>query len=287
MLRKREELSIQLEHVRVQAQIYGNPKSFPLLCLHGWLDNSSSYEGLAKHLDNLYLIALDFPGHGYSDHLPHGMRYNFSELAAVIYGCIRKLKLNHYGLMGHSMGAGAATLAAAVLGEPLKALILLDGIGPISQKPADAPDSMRKSILSFHRMAEKKMPIYQSRQRAITARMNAGNIDKESVVKLVKRGLEKTSDGYRWRSDPRLKVPSLHRFTEEQVIEFIKQIECPTLMLMAKNGFPGLYELAQHRAKHLQRLEYHDVNGGHHVHMDNPKPLANKIMAFVKKQSLI
>ena len=287
MLRKKEELSIQLEHVRIQAQIFGNPKSFPILCLHGWLDNSSSFEGLAKHLDNLYLIAIDFPGHGYSDHLPIGMRYNFSEHAAVIYGCARKLKLEEYAIMGHSMGAGAATLAAAVLSDALKAVVLLDGIGPITQNPADAPDSMRKSILSFHRMAEKKMPIYQTRQRAITARMNAGNIDRDSVIKLVKRGLERTSDGYRWRSDPRLKVPSLHRFTEEQVIEFIKQIQCPSLMLMAKNGFPGLYELAQHRAKHLQHLEYHDIAGGHHVHMDNPKPVANKIMSFLRKQSLI
>jgi len=39
-----------------------------VLCLHGWLDNAASFIPLAPLLDKLEVFALDFPGHGNSEH---------------------------------------------------------------------------------------------------------------------------------------------------------------------------------------------------------------------------
>ena len=41
----------------------------PVLALHGWLDNAASYIPLAAEWSRT-MVALDFSGHGHSDHRP-------------------------------------------------------------------------------------------------------------------------------------------------------------------------------------------------------------------------
>ena len=41
----------------------------PVLALHGWLDNAASFQPLAEPLGHP-LVALDFAGHGHSEHRP-------------------------------------------------------------------------------------------------------------------------------------------------------------------------------------------------------------------------
>ena len=55
---------------------WGSASDLPVLALHGWLDNASSFAPLASHLSGFQLLALDLPGHGHSQHRPPGMRYH-------------------------------------------------------------------------------------------------------------------------------------------------------------------------------------------------------------------
>ena len=43
-----------------------------LLCIHGWLDNANSFLPLMPLLPEVDLLAIDLPGHGYSDHIEGG-----------------------------------------------------------------------------------------------------------------------------------------------------------------------------------------------------------------------
>ena len=65
---------------------WGNPEGKPVLCLHGWLDNSCSFDPLAPLLpnDKFDFVALDFNGHGFSSHYPPGMTYRFSDSFTVV-----------------------------------------------------------------------------------------------------------------------------------------------------------------------------------------------------------
>lgn len=48
-----------------------NPKNFKrVLCLHGKLDNAASFDLLAPFLSNVQLVAVDYPGTGYSKSIP-------------------------------------------------------------------------------------------------------------------------------------------------------------------------------------------------------------------------
>ena len=58
--------------MKIGALAFGDKKNPPILALHGWLDNAASFARLAPLLKEYYVISIDFPGHGKSDHYPFG-----------------------------------------------------------------------------------------------------------------------------------------------------------------------------------------------------------------------
>lgn len=84
-----------------------------VLALHGWLDNAASFVPLAAQLPALDLVALDLPGHGHSAHLPPGTQYNTPGAICHVLDVADALGWDRFTLLGHSMGAGIASLTAA------------------------------------------------------------------------------------------------------------------------------------------------------------------------------
>ncbi|MCG8335651.1 MAG: hypothetical protein MJE63_14115, partial [Proteobacteria bacterium] len=64
------EVEIKTAHFRYAAKRWGNKKGQKILALHGWLDNAATFDHLAPLLPEVDLVALDFPGHGFSAHRP-------------------------------------------------------------------------------------------------------------------------------------------------------------------------------------------------------------------------
>ena len=107
-----EELRINVSGYTLAAKQWGDATKPALLALHGWLDNAATYDLIAPHLADYRVIALDFAGHGYSDHLPEGMRYHMLDNVDDVVGVADALGLESFVLMGHSMGAGISSLLA-------------------------------------------------------------------------------------------------------------------------------------------------------------------------------
>ena len=94
--------------LRLAAKAWGNPDGVPFLGLHGWLDNANTFNRLAPLLPELNFIALDFAGHGLSDHRAPGVHYtSFFDVQDVV-AAAEALGFERFGLIGHSMG-GAVT----------------------------------------------------------------------------------------------------------------------------------------------------------------------------------
>ena len=107
---KIEQIAIPVPWGNIRGQIFGNPSANnakPILCLHGFLDNSNSFKPLAEYLtqtNQYYLIALDYPGHGHSSKIPNGIPYTQKLIMASVRRAVRHLKLNKFYFCCHSFG---------------------------------------------------------------------------------------------------------------------------------------------------------------------------------------
>ena len=283
---KPEELEIQTSSIRLVAKCWGNPNGHPVLAFHGWLDNAATFDNLAPLLSEFRILSLDLPGHGHSDHRPPGAAYYFIDMVMDVIEVADVLGWERFSLLGHSMGAGVATYLAGTLQDKIDYVILIEGIGSIVQKPENMPEDFRESAIQWMSRSKKQLPIYPDIESAVKARHQVGGILKSSVRPLVERGLRPVNGGYTWRSDPILKSKSRHYFTEEQAQAFIKEITAPVLLIEAQHTDRDYwYELLQKRLPYVNNLQHQIVPGGHHLHLDNPEPVAKAIHEFLNKFS--
>lgn len=257
----------------------GQPK---VMALHGWMDNAASFVPLASTFDGFHIVAPDFVGHGLSDHRPANCGAHFIDWVADVLGMAEVLGWNEYSILGHSMGAAIGAQTAAVAPETVDRLILLDGFGPLSDPAEEAPSRLAKALEAERRQGSGDNPPCRTLQAALKARMRSGaDLNPESARLLVERGTEVCDDGVRFRHDPRLKLPSRTRLTEDQVLAFLRGVSCPVLAIRPKDGWPVPEDIIDRRLGAFTQLKRIEVEGGHHVHLTHPDLVADAIAEFL------
>ena len=251
-----------------------------VLALHGWLDNAATFDGLAPLLKNCQIAALDLPGHGLSDHRPAGTTYHFIDAIPDIVSVTSALGWETFHVLGHSLGGSIALCFAGILPKAVETLVVVESLGPFTSEAEEFPQRVANYLEELKTLSEKKMPVYASAEEAATSRQKAGDLTQASALVLASRGLKKVDQGYTWRSDPRLKLSSLHRLTEEQLRACLKRIEAPTLFIRASSGpqYPG--ELAKSRLQCIRNLQTKEIPGRHHVHLDSPETVAPLLIGW-------
>jgi pimeloyl-ACP methyl ester carboxylesterase len=264
---------------------WGDPSSSNIvLALHGWLDNSASFDPLASVLDleNVQLYALDFTGHGFSDHLPEGSAYDVLTCMEHLVELIDILKWPRFHLLGHSLGACVSTLFAGLFPNLLKTLSLIEGVGPLTLEDEKLPERLQKYLLDFRKRKDSHPKIHASIEAAAKARAKNSNVTLEAARLLAERGTKKKEGGFVWRTDPRLLVPSRHPLTEKQVHAFLSRITCPTLIFQAEQGIPTEYLSWQERVLKVGQHRLVHIPGSHHAHMEYPDTVAKELNPFFK-----
>lgn len=278
-----EVLSIKLAETTVAALAWGPKDGLPILAMHGWLDNAASFIPLAPYLQDFRIIAIDLPGHGLSDHAPQGAYFHFYDYAPDVIRIMNELGLQQCALLGHSLGAGIASILAAVFPERITAMGLIDGLGPITVSDQQLPELMRKSIEEYQQLPNKKLTVYPNKELAIEARLTASKIKRNAVELLVERGLKQIENGYIWRTDPRLLVKPLIMLDEAQVTVFLKKITAHTCLLRPSPGWPFDEKIFTERVGYLKNIEVHRIDGHHHIHMDHPEVVGPILQEFFKR----
>ena len=114
------EFEITLNALTVRGIRYGSEDKPEILALHGWLDNAASFEPLSRYLSDYQIIALDFVGHGKSDHRANGAHYHLVDNVQDVHEAIQALGLSELKIIGHSMGGIIAAMYAACFPEMVK-----------------------------------------------------------------------------------------------------------------------------------------------------------------------
>lgn len=259
----------------------GSPQGPRVLALHGWLDNAASFIPLADTLPALDLVMLDLPGHGRSAHLGPGAEYTLSVSLNAVLDAADALGWERFALLGHSMGAGIASVLAAAAPQRVQRLVAIEALGALADTVEHSTTRLRDG-LAAQRSASRPLRVFPDLAAPIRARVLANQLSEASARLLVERGVRMEGDGFVWSSDPRLMLPSLHRLTEAQVRQLITGIECPTQVVYASPAQPYLPEaLRNERAALLPRGELVVLPGSHHLHMDTPAAVAAVIGDFL------
>ena len=264
-----EEVCLRLPHIELAAHLYGPEDGVPVIALHGWLDNAASFARLAPLLPGLRIVALDFAGHGHSDHRPPGGSYAIWDYAHDVLQVAEQFGWQRFSLLGHSMGAIVSVLLAGAMPERIERLALIDGLSPYTGEADTAPQKLGEALKAQLALAGKSKPVYAEFDRAVQARMRGvGAVSREAAELLAQRGLMPVPGGYTWRTDSRLTLPSPLRLTQAHALAFVRSLQCPAKLVMAQQGMllaqPSITQLVADLPIDVVQLP-----GGHHLHLDD------------------
>ncbi|MBW6389589.1 alpha/beta fold hydrolase [Billgrantia antri] len=263
--------SLSLAEGRLAALAWGREDVPTWLALHGWLDNAASFSRLAPLLVErlgIRLVALDFVGHGHSEHCEGD--YALWDYCHDLLDAADELGLERVSLLAHSMGAGVACLTAAALPERIEQLVLIDGLGAVTTPAAESAVQLRKGLLAARR-TRSVAPRYPDSKTAVAARVAGGvtPIDADTATPLVERNLIREADGHvRLRTDGRLLWPSPVRLSPEQALALLGAIKAPLLLIEGERGILGERDMARAARAAVPQLRREVLPGGHHLHLE-------------------
>ncbi|MCL4409972.1 alpha/beta fold hydrolase [Aliidiomarina haloalkalitolerans] len=286
---------IQLAGVHAQF-----PSTAPrtVLALHGWLDNAASFTPLLQELEiqaqlestaetaaqphTLDLIALDFAGHGHSDHRPQGAWYYFTEYVADVIALIQQQQQqqqwSNLELLGHSMGGYVAQLVAAALPDQVQRVTAIEAMGLWLGQGGNLVTHLQKATAQRSELRSKAAPCYKDLQRLVNLRAELNDLTPDLARLLIERSVVTTERGFEWRVDPRVRLPSPIRFTAAHAVDMLENIRCPLHVVLGDSGHNDLHQAIQNWQHHVQQLTTLTIEGGHHAHMQSPADIARILL---------
>lgn len=265
------------------AGLRGGEGAANVIALHGWLDNAASFVPLAAHLpETLNFVALDLPGHGCSAHLGPGAEYTTTVAINAVLDAADALGWERFALLGHSMGAGIASVTAAAAPQRVTRLVAIEALGALSERVERTAARLREAVAAARALPGKQLRVFADLDAPVRARMQANGLGEAAARLLVERGVRAVEGGYVWSTDPRLTLPTPTRLDEAQIDDVVANIACPARVIYAdppQAYFPE--PLRSRRAARLPDGELFVVPGTHHLHMEDPAAVAGVIGNFL------
>ncbi len=270
--------------LRLCLRSHPGPGEIPILVLHGFQDQSASWDACADKLAQLGPVLVpDQRGFGLSEHVGRGGNYHFSDYVLDMDTMLTELGLGNVHLVGHSMGATVACYLAAARPDLVRTLSLVDGIGPPEVPDSQAPEQLR-THLKQHRLARAHSPMPSVEDAAMRLRKGTPSLSLELSLSLANRGTKHVNQGWVWRWDPKHRARNAVPFNTERFLAHLRQVKCPAQLILGAQGwFRHLPDLE----RRVQALRAHQISieGGHNLHLDNPAGLAAVLADWIDAQS--
>ncbi|MFN3198704.1 MAG: alpha/beta fold hydrolase [Bradymonadia bacterium] len=301
-------ISLMASGLRLSA-LEWSPEGTPdrtVLLLHGYLDMAWSWRFCVEALHAAHpesrrwrIVALDWRGHGESEWIGPGGYYHFMDyvrdLEQVTYGLVGgDAGWGPLVVVGHSMGAGVASLWAGTRPERLDGLVLVEGIGVPPSSPDDAPERTRRwlsqtapfdgvrftrPMADIHEAAKRlcRFDPLLPEARALILAEHATTLMSGSAFE--GQGGEEVQ--LRWRYDPLHRTRSPLPVLPAVADAFARQIEAPALWIGGAES-PWSEAAVASRLDNIPGLKRTTLSGaGHMVQHHVPEDLAREIAMFI------
>lgn len=121
-------MQVAIDSLMTRYDRHGDTKQKKILLLHGWADNSNSWQEVHEHLANQYdVVALDLPGFGgtrASDDV-----WGLDDYANFVANFLRKINVKPFAIIAHSTGGAVAVRGLSHGLIHAQRLVLLNSAG--------------------------------------------------------------------------------------------------------------------------------------------------------------
>ena len=282
-MREGRAFSVMADGLTYAGLEWGDPDGYPILALHGWLDNALSFSVLAPFLSEYRVIAVDLSGQGLSDHRSSDATYHIWDDVPQLLSVVATLGLNQLAVLGHSRGAAIAVLLATALEDRCSQLVLLDGMLPRPTPDESAVEQFLQSQRDHRGLSKHQPRLFDDVEGFVNARVRLG-FSEGSARLLAPRALRETEDGWALVHDPRLNHASAVKLSPGMCSAFYSAVTKPTLALVAEEGLrlrSGL-EASLAAVSEIANCRVATVPGSHHTHMEEgAQQIAEQIATFI------
>lgn len=261
-----------------------------VILLHGWLDLARLFDKLAERLagPDLRLVALDFRGHGDSEHAPPSGSYQYPEYVADLHALVEHLSPGQpVALVAHSMGGMMAQYFAGAFPERVSHLCAIESLGPPSMEPGAVVTRLRGFVEDSRKLAALQPLGYATLEEAAARVVRKHpRIHFDDALHYARHGMRQVGEGpdalWRWKFDTRLHARGPYVFFEELLLRFLEAITARVLVVEGGDGYrlePATFE---RRFARLARGQHLLVPGAaHHVHLEAPEAVAAAVRALL------
>ncbi|MCB1645881.1 MAG: alpha/beta hydrolase [Pseudomonadales bacterium] len=269
---------------------WGNEGKPHVLLVHGVQDHCHSWDWVAQALwEDYHLVVPDLRGHGDSA-WSIGSSYNSLDYVYDLAQLIDQENLDPVNIVSHSMGGNIACLLAGIYPEKVASLISLEGVGGIPmwyREEGHPQERLRKWIDNLRTMAGRTPRRYDSMADAFQ-RMQKSNphLNEDQARHLTIHGSNRNEDGsFTWKFDNYTHTRNPYGISWEDMIMLWEKIDCPTLMINARQGYPRRTG-QDGTLKHFRYGEMVEIDqAGHWVHHDQFDQVMAHISDFLGKHA--
>lgn len=236
---------MKIKNLEINLTQYGNKKGKNIVLLHGWGQSIEIMDILGKRLEKyFYITNIDMPGFGKSDKLDRAYTiYDYEETLGEI---LRNLKIKKPILIGHSFG-GRISIIYASKNETEKLVLLAAPFRKVIKKL-----SLKVNILK----ALKKVPIINKLENFAKTKIGSNDYKKASPI------LRET----------------LVNIVNEELIEQMKKIECPTLLIWGTKDIAVPIEEARYAKEIIKDAGLIELEDSTHYAFVEKKESVTKIL---------
>lgn len=263
--------SLKLHYIQ-----WGNPQGIPVVLLHGLRGFAQTWTSLATALGNRYVCyALDQRGRGDSD-WGNANDYHTDTYVGDLRAFVEHLGLEHFILIGHSLGGANALEYTRLYPDKVQALVIED-IGPGSSNRGDGAARIRREMKntpqSFVSWKEAESFWRTSRpnltEKALAARLENSLCEKDGMVT--------------WKHD-QLGIAEARLSIEPiDLWPAVKAVRCPSLLVKGGDSdFLPTDTVNAVKTVNPYFSAFEVKNASHYVHDDQAAVFNDAVVFFVK-----
>ncbi len=262
---------ILVDGVRINYYRTGGEKP-PMILLHGMSDNALCWNRIPILLEPEFdLVMLDARGHGSSGDSPQG--YGLDLHAGDVQAVIEHMQLKRPIIMGHSMGAEVAALAAARMPKVVRGVVLIDPPWrPVEEKPA--PEQAAEHAAAW------KQDLALKKEKSL---------DEVVAMGKAKHPYWEEDEFFQWaKSKQQVRLEALDWLAAPRTPwwEIVRKIDCPGLLVAGDPALGGIVtpEVSK-QVTHAWRKckEVRIANVGHSIHREDLLSFMDALNLFLRK----